>query len=170
MPSNIEIKARVEDLAGLRRAVEAAGARFQGDFPQEDTFFHVLHGRLKLRVSGVRAELIHYQRTDAAGPKPSIYRLYPVADPDRLRAVLGAALGMRGVVRKLRTLFLVDSMRIHLDQVEGLGAFLELEVMLSDEQAPEEGRAIARQWMERFGIRSAQLIAGAYIDLLERRE
>jgi len=167
MPSNIEIKARVPDMEGLRRAVEAAGASFAGDCHQEDVFFRTAQGRLKLRVAAGDAELIHYERADTAGPKTSSYRLCPVPEPDRLRGLLAAALGVRGVVRKRRTLYRLGATRIHLDRVEGLGSFMELEVVLAPGQAPEEGRATAFNLMARLGIEREDLVSGAYLDLLE---
>jgi len=169
MPSNVEIKARVRDMEAMHGAVEAAGARLRGEFVQEDVFFHAPRGRLKLRVTASGAELIHYLREDSSGPTTSRYRLCPIADPERLRETLGAALGVRGIVRKRRTFFLVGQTRIHLDRVEGLGSFLELEVVLEPGQAPEEGRKIANGLMQRLGVGPNDLVAGAYIDLLERR-
>jgi predicted adenylyl cyclase CyaB len=75
---------------------------------------------------------------------------------------------MRGIVRKRRLLYLVGRTRIHLDEVEGLGAFLELEVMLDDAQAEEEGEAIARRLLADLGVRDEDRVAAAYIDLLEQ--
>jgi adenylate cyclase len=137
------------------------------EIAQEDTFFPTPTGRLKLRVLGPdRGELIFYQRPDSADPKPSHYRLATVKDPASLGAVLAAALGVRGVVRKRRRLYLIGRTRVHLDQVEDLGDFIELEVVLGAGEAVSRGEAVAAELMDRLGIAGADLVRGAYLDLL----
>ncbi len=167
MPSNVEIKARVADPARQRELA----ARLAGTPPtilqQEDTFFPGARGRLKLRrLSPTDGELISYHRADLAGTKQSHYLLSRTNDPAALRAVLADAYGMGTVVTKTRLLYLVGQTRIHLDEVAGLGSFLELEVVLADGQAPEEGHRIARELMAALEVRDEDLIEGAYADLL----
>ncbi|KAM6424701.1 adenylate cyclase CyaB-like [Rhynochetos jubatus] len=124
-------------------------------------------GRLKLRrTPDGRGELIFYERPDAAGPRLSCFRITPTDDPDGLEAVLARALGVLGAVRKRRLLYLVGQTRVHLDSVEGLGDFLELEVVLAEGQSAEDGERVARGLMERLGVREDDLVAGAYLDLL----
>jgi predicted adenylyl cyclase CyaB len=168
MKRNVEIKARVADLAAVRRIVEGLADSGPMEIEQEDTFFDGPRGRLKLRrfAGCFLAELIYYERPESAGPKESRYVVHPTADPEGLREVLSAAFGVRGVVRKRRTVYLIGSTRVHLDQVEGLGAFVELEVVLHDRQDSAEGVAIARELMTKLGISPSQLIDRAYIDLL----
>ncbi len=169
MKRNVEIKAAATDLA----AVEEKAAKLADKGPmaleQEDVFFHCSHGRLKLRRVGERAELIAYERSDAAGPKQSRYVVYPTNDPDGLQNALSLAPGVRGVVRKRRTLYLIGPTRVHLDRVEGLGDFVELEVVLSEGQDTEEGLAVPGRLMAELGIAESQLVDKAYIDLLEER-
>jgi len=130
---NIEIKARCDDLNRARRAAEAIGAKFAGVLHQIDTYFHVKHGRLKLRqINGNQTELIWYERPDRAEARASNYYVVPVTDADLTLAALSAALGVRGAVRKRRELFLWDNVRIHLDRVERLGEFIEFEAFVSD--------------------------------------
>jgi predicted adenylyl cyclase CyaB len=168
MATNIEIKARVGDINAVRAIAEKLTDRPGTVFSQEDTFFHAPQGRLKLRVLAPdQGQLIYYERADAAGPKRSEYFVAPTADPAALKAVLAPCLGVRGVVRKQRALYWVGHTRVHLDEVEGLGSFLELEVMLGPGQTAEEGQAIARDLMGRLGIQECDLIEGAYMDLLE---
>jgi predicted adenylyl cyclase CyaB len=167
MPQNVEIKARVHDWAALHAAAE----RLSGGLPQRivqvDTFFVVPHGRLKLReFSPKRGELIFYERPDTREAKASRYAIVPTHRPRELCGLLSASLGMRGEVRKERWLYLVGQTRIHLDRVEGLGDFLELEVVLRDEQSIDEGRRIADALQKELGVDAADLIDGAYIDLL----
>jgi predicted adenylyl cyclase CyaB len=113
-----------------------------------------------------RGELIAYEREDVAGAKASSYLITATTEPDQLREVLTRALGVAGIVKKRRYLFLTGQTRIHLDDVEGLGKFLELEVVMLPGQPTTEGEKIARDLMDKLGIRSADLIAGAYVDLI----
>lgn len=169
MPTNVEIKARVRDMGALLARVERISGAPGRVIEQEDTFFHAEKGRLKLRVLAPdRGELIAYERADVSGPKVSDFLIARTDDPDSLKRVLAAALGIRGVVRKRRALHIVDPTRIHLDEVEGLGDFMELEVMLGERQSIADGQAIAEEWMRRLGIEPGDLVQGAYMDLLER--
>jgi predicted adenylyl cyclase CyaB len=138
---------------------------------QEDTFFNIPQGRLKLRkFDDTHGELIYYEREDTLEPKESFYLRTATTEPDALVETLGAALGLRGVVRKQRTLYLVGQTRVHLDRVEGLGDFLELEVVLEPEQSLESGVQVAHALMQALGISPDNLIPGAYIDLLEAQD
>jgi predicted adenylyl cyclase CyaB len=167
MARNVEIKARVSDLATMAAKVAAIADGRPTLIEQEDTFFHCAHGRLKLRaLSPTQGELISYERTDEAGPKESRYVRTPCADPQGLKEVLGRALGIRGVIRKRRLLFHVGQTRIHLDEVEDLGDFLELEVVLRDDQDVADGAASARRIMNELSVEEKDLVSQAYIDLL----
>lgn len=170
MKRNVEIKAR----AANPEAIHARAGRLSGGPPavleQDDTFFHCRDGRLKLRLlSDARAELIHYDRPDNREPSECRYTVYPCVDPGLLGEALSGALGVRGRVRKVRSLYLVGNTRIHVDEVEGLGRFVELEVVLAPEQSSADGERVAREIMEALGIESRDLLDAAYIDLLERR-
>ncbi len=169
MPTNIEIKARVADPARKRVLAEQLAGMPATILHQEDTFFPCARGRLKLRqLSEDRGELIAYQRADIAGTKQSDYLIYRTDDPTGLRATLASALGTGVVVTKTRRLFLVGQTRVHLDEVAGLGSFLELEVVLADGQSPDEGHRIAREIMAALEVSEADLIDCAYADLLSR--
>lgn len=171
MPANIEIKARARDFAELRRRAEALSDGPLQIIPQVDTFFNTAQGRLKLREFGpARAQLVFYSRPDGSGPKRSDYQLFETSDPENLKAVLEPALGVRGVVRKTRYLYLVGQTRVHLDDVEGLGQFLELEVVMSEGQPDSEGQAIAQSLMRKLGVLDEDLLQGAYMDMLEDQE
>jgi predicted adenylyl cyclase CyaB len=170
MATNIEIKARVRELERLRRRIEQMSETREAVINQEDVFFNSPGGRLKLRViSRCEGQLIYYERGDACEPRPSDYFIFDTSDPDSLIEVLGKSLGIRGIVRKRRSLYSIGNVRIHLDEVEGLGAFVELEVVLDPGQSREDGVAVATRMMEDMGIDESDLVAGAYIDLLEAR-
>ena len=168
MPSNIEIKARVRDFNEIRRRAEQLSDRPVEMISQEDIFFHTPQGRLKLRVlSQDKAQLIYYTRPDQEGPKRSDYHIFLTSDPENLKRVLELAHGIRGIVRKTRYLYLVGQTRVHLDDVEGLGQFMELEVVLQDGQSDAEGQATAEDLMAALGVERSDLLEGAYMDLLE---
>jgi len=167
MPRNVEIKARATAPARQRALAAALADSGPATLEQEDTFFHCPTGRLKVRAFPDGAgELIHYRRPDAAGPKASEYAVVPTPDAAALTRALAAALGVRGVVRKTRTVYLVGQTRIHLDQVDGLGPFIELEVVLGPDDPAERGAAVAADLMKALEIGRADLVEGAYIDLL----
>ncbi len=171
MPSNIEIKARARDFDQIRARAETLTDTPVQVIPQEDTFFSVGQGRLKLRVRNPDpAQLIYYERPDQGGPKRSDYQIFETCDPEGLKLTLGRALGVRGVVRKTRYLYLVGQTRVHLDDVEGLGQFMELEVVMRPGQPDADGQAIARELMSKLGVDPADLLEGAYMDLLEQQQ
>jgi len=170
MATNIEIKARVDDFEALKARAESLSDRPLKIIPQEDTFFNTGKGRLKLRIQAPDVGyLIYYERQDQGGPKRSDYHLAETHDPDNLKTALSLAYGIRGVVKKTRYLYLVGQTRIHLDEVEGLGYFMELEVVMRANQEDAEGQAIAEDLMRRLGVREEALIEGAYMDMLESR-
>ncbi|HOW90258.1 MAG TPA: class IV adenylate cyclase [Elusimicrobiales bacterium] len=150
---------------GSSAAVSRFGAHTE--LIQTDTFFNCPEGRLKLReTSGEGGQLIYYRRPDLNGPKRSVYFISPAPDPAAAKALLESALGASKTVRKKRRLFLSGRTRIHFDEVEGLGRFLELEVVLGPGQTEAEGEAIAKEMMESLGIAQADLVPGAYADML----
>lgn len=168
MARNIEVKARIDSVESLLpRAVAVAGGVPQR-IDQDDTFFPVPMGRLKLRqFEDGSAELIHYHRADSVDAKASDYVRVPVPDPAALREALSRGLGVLGRVRKRRLLLLTGATRIHLDRVEGLGDFMELEVVLAEDQSDAEGQRIAEALMGELGLADAERVAGAYMDLLQ---
>ena len=167
MSRNIEIKARIESVESIAPKAAAIATAGPTEIAQDDTFFRCEAGRLKLRVlSADSAELIFYRRANQRGPQESFYLRSPSAAPNSLRECLSLAYGQVGRVRKQRTLFLVDRARLHLDRVEDLGHFLELEIPLAEDEPAELGVREAEKIMQKLGVEPAQLVEGAYIDLL----
>jgi len=162
---NVELKARDPDPeATLARALRA-GATDHGVIRQRDTYFAVPQGRLKLREEEPGgARLISYRRPDAADERVSDYRLVPVADPDGLRAALAETCGVRVEVVKRRRLLLWETVRIHLDEVEGLGSFLELEAVAEPDSDLSSERARVAHLRAALDIADAALQAGSYAD------
>jgi predicted adenylyl cyclase CyaB len=166
MPRNIEIKARIDSVDALLTRARALADGEPELIEQDDTFFVVPQGRLKLRrFADGSAELIHYHRPDTGEAKASDYVRVPVPDPDALHAALARACGELGRVRKRRLLLRVGNTRVHLDRVDGLGDFMELEVVLRDGQTDAEGRQTAEALMSQLGLADAPRLGGAYLDL-----
>jgi adenylate cyclase class IV len=171
MSRNIEIKAYIDDIETLtaKAAVLAGGG--PTEITQDDTFFRCDTGRLKLRAfpNGC-GELIYYRRANQSGPKESFYVRSATGAPDSLRESLTLAYGQVGRVQKRRLLFLVGRTRVHVDDVEQLGHFIELEVVLNDDEPSEAGVCEALALMEALDVKSDHLIEEAYVDLLARRD
>ena len=164
---NVEVKARISSIDELLPRARAIAGQAPQLIVQDDSFFACPHGRLKLRDFGDgRGELIQYRRADTQGPKTSTYVRSPTTSPATLRDALARALGVLGRVRKQRWLLLAGRTRIHLDRVEGLGDFLELEVVLAKGEDEAAGLAEAQALLARLGIEERQLVRGAYVDLI----
>ena len=167
---NIELKSKCPDLARAREAALHLGAREAGVLEQTDTYFHCTSGRLKLReTAGRPAELIAYARSDEPDVRASAYHLVPVADPGPLKRALAAALGVRVVVIKRRRLLLWHNVRIHLDEVRGIGSFVEFEAVMgegADEPTAYERLATLAEALQ---LRTEDRISTSYSNLLEER-
>lgn len=167
MPSNIEIKASVKDMSRLRELAKSISTEAVQILHQEDIFFKNKVGRLKLRIlSNKLGNLIHYERPDGSDAKLSSYLLYETKNPAQLKQLLSTSLDEIITVKKKRELYIVGQTRIHLDEVEKLGSFMELEVVLKDNQTPNEGKLILSELMKKLEIKEDDLVSVAYADLL----
>jgi len=167
---NIELKARCRDLGAARKTARSAGAEFAWVAHQHDTYFRCPDGRLKLRridsSGGRRAELIRYRRADVGGPRLSRYRVRPVRLPRLLGWWLALRHGIVAEVSKRRELWLWRGVRIHLDEVEKLGTFVELEAVVGDIGSEPEADRRCREMAGRLGIEDADVIEVSYSDML----
>lgn len=167
---NLEIKARVASLSAVRAGLNRLpGAARRPAVRQADWYFRVPKGRLKLRVvgSGPVGELIFYVRPDTASARTSEFQVLPVSDTAGTRALLDSMFGLRVCVRKRREVWIYKNARIHLDQVDGLGRFLEIEVCVT--RGAAQARALMMTLRSALGIEDAAPIAGSYSDMLGRR-
>jgi predicted adenylyl cyclase CyaB len=170
MARNIEIKARAQHFEQLRERAAALSPDAPLIFRQQDFFYDVPRGRLKLRQfdDGTPAELIFYQRDDRDGPKASYYTRSPVTNPEAMHSLLATALTTRGIVTKERHVYIVGRTRIHLDRVDGLGDFVELEVVLAQDDDEEGGEKEAHAELREHGVPESDLVAVAYVDMLNQ--
>lgn len=164
---NIEIKARCSDPSFIRNYLLDQQAELRGTDQQTDTYFNVPYGRLKLREGVIENNLIFYKRDNQAGPKQSDFRLVKVEDAAGLKAALTDALGQKVVVKKQREIWYINNVKFHIDEVPGLGSFIEIEAGnlladLSREQLQEQ----CDFYMNAFGIKSDDLVEVSYSDLL----
>ena len=164
---NVEIKARDPDPDATAARCQALGAVDHGVLQQRDTYFAGRHGRLKLREEDAAAELIAYRRPDAEQAQESAFVRAPASEPALLREAIGAALGETVVVVKRRRLFVWEHVRIHLDDVEGLGSFIELEAMVGPGlNTLEEAAEKVTRLRSELAIADDALVAVGYSDLL----
>jgi predicted adenylyl cyclase CyaB len=168
MHLNIEIKARCHAPQRVRAYLLSQGAAFKGTDAQEDTYFVVPNGRLKLRQGNIENALIHYDRADAAGPKSSHVNLYATTQGDTLKALLTKALGIRMVVKKEREIYFIGNVKFHIDVVPELGNFVEIEAIDTDGSI---GAAKLQEqcafYMQALAIEAEDLLSQSYSDMMQ---
>jgi adenylate cyclase class 2 len=167
---NLEAKFKLPDLDRVRVQAESIGYRFKASLLQRDTFFRVNQGKLKLREEESGACLIYYGRQDSRHLKLSSYEIVPIPEPEKTRAMLTEALGTIATVEKTRILMMRDHIRLHLDKVDGLGKFGEIEAVLGEGGDPEASRPAVDKLLRALGVKSDDLIAESYFEMLLRSE
>jgi adenylate cyclase class IV len=171
MHLNIEIKAKCSNLEHVRTILKSKNADYKGLDHQIDTYFKVPHGRLKLREGNIEHALIFYQRSNQAGPKDSNVILYTNQPKPGLKAALQAACGILVVVDKKREIYFIDNVKFHLDDVNNLGTYCEIEAIdstgnLSREKLLEQ----CQDYMQLLGINDEDLVSCSYSDLILEKE
>ena len=162
-----EIKATCVDPSKIREILKAKKALFKGTDLQIDTYFKVSSGRLKLREGRIENNLIYYVREDNKGPKQSNVILYKTEPDSSLKGLLTNALGVLVVVKKEREIYFVDNVKFHIDRVESLGSFVEIEAIDKDGSIGiEELRKQCEDYLALFKIEEKDLISLSYSDLL----
>ncbi|MFK8009192.1 MAG: class IV adenylate cyclase [Saprospiraceae bacterium] len=167
MALNIEIKARCKNPTSIKFFLESRQANFKGVDHQVDTYFKVPNGRMKFREGNIENSLIHYDRPNQAGPKKSNYILYHPHANSSLKQLLTQANGVLVVVDKLRSIYFIDNVKFHVDEVKDLGHFMEIEAIDSDGSIGEEKLMEQCQfYLDILGIKEDDLIDNSYSDLL----
>ena len=164
---NVEIKARCENPGYIRDYLKNYPASFKGVDEQTDTYFNSPNGRLKLREGNIENNLIYYERLNNAGPKQSHFQLVKIEDAIGLKQVLSQSMGIKIIVKKRREIYYIDNVKFHIDEVPGLGSFVEIEagnliVDLSKEKLQEQ----CDFYIKEFGIRDEDIIDVSYSDML----
>lgn len=159
-----EIKAKCANPDKIKNILEVHSADFKGIDHQIDTYFKVNNGRLKLREGNIETTLIHYQRENIAGPKKSEVLLYKPEKDSSLKSVLLAANEELVVVDKKRGIYFIDNVKFHIDQVEQLGSFVEIEAI--GESDYESLWKQCEKYIKLFEIKEEDLIDCSYSDLL----
>ena len=164
---NVEIKARSTDLKSIRKYLQDRHAKFLGTDEQTDTYFNVSNGRLKLREGIIENNLIYYNRSNQADPKSSHFQLVRLDQPKEIKEVLTQSCGIKIIVHKRREIFYIDNVKFHIDELDGLGSFVEIEAgnILAD-KTESELLEQCNFYMKEFGISANDLVAESYSDLL----
>ncbi len=169
--SLVELKARVDSPTEIERRLRSSGARFRTTLRQRDVYFRRVRGRLKLRVQRPgRDQLVWYDRPDVADTKESRIVLTALPPDHGLEPVLSSALGIRVVVTKVRNVYEWKGTRVHVDDVEGLGTYLEFERTMEPDALPASAHSELRAMLAQLGIPAGALERGSYSDLLASRD
>ncbi len=167
---NIEIKARCKNPIKIRKFLKSIKANFHGKDHQIDTYFKVLNGRCKLREGNIENYLIHYQRKNKKGPKQSDVILFKTSSDTSLKEILSKSLGILVVVDKQREIYFMDNVKFHIDNVKGVGQFVEIEAIDKDGSIGKDKLLQqCSQYMNLFGLEQKDLISNSYSDLLLNR-
>ena len=164
---NVEIKARCSDPASIRTYLLTNGAEFKGTDIQKDTYFNVPYGRLKLREGNIENNLIYYNRSNQAGPKTSQFHLIKIEDAKQLKEVLSKSCGIKMIVVKVREIYYINNVKFHIDDVQELGSFVEVEAgnILADKTETELLEQ-CNYYLKEFRIKEEDLVAASYSDML----
>jgi adenylate cyclase class 2 len=167
---NVEIKAACADQDAVRAYLKTHNADFKGTDHQIDTYFKVPVGRLKLREGTIENYLVFYERDETEGLKESKVTLYPFDPASALKSILARTHETLAIVDKQREIYFIDNVKFHIDTVEGLGTFVEIEA-----RDPEGtiGRDTLHEqcarYLKAFGISDTDLIQGSYSDLVRKK-
>ncbi len=168
VPTNIEIKASCTNRKNIENLLTKGKADFKGIDHQIDTYFVVPNGRLKLREGNIENHLIHYHRADQKGPKQSLVTLFKTEPDSSLKQLLTDALGIKTVVDKQRAIYFIDNVKFHLDEVKGLGQFVEIEAIDKDGSIPVvQLQEQCEYYIRLFGIKPADLLTTSYSDMIK---
>ena len=163
----VEVKARCEDFTPIQKILDDRDARFVGEDHQIDTYFRVSSGRLKLREGDIERALIYYDRSDERGPKLSNVLLYDPEPVSTLKEILVHANGVLVVVDKYRKIYFIDNVKIHLDRIQSLGTFVEIEAIGMDESVGRDHlQRQCEHYMNLFKIPKEALVSVSYSDML----
>jgi len=164
---NVEIKAACKDPSFFRNYLLSHGAMFKGLDTQTDTYFDVKRGRLKLREGNIENNLIYYERENIPGAKNSNFSLLKVDDAKLLKEVLTKTIGVKVIVIKNREIYYINNVKFHIDEVPGLGCFVEIEAgNIKADFSSAELRDQCEYYIKELKIKQEDLVDLSYCDLL----
>lgn len=166
---NIEIKAKCPNIEYAKQIAEKLKTDYIGVLHQVDTYYQTKKGRLKLReINGKEAQLIPYFKEQIEGKQKSEYAVLPVSDVDSLKNILDTTLGEIFVVEKKREVFLIDNVRVHLDEVKNLGEFIEFEAVYEENTDKNKEKELKKieELKSSFRVGNSDLLDKSYIDYL----
>ena len=167
MIKNIEFKAKYRNVQAAEAILNSLNAEYRGEDHQTDTYFNVRSGRLKMRQGNIENALIYYQREDNPDASPSDVILYNSDYPDKILSILKITVGVKIIVKKIRKIYLIKNVKIHLDKVSRLGTFLEVEAIDSDNtRSASELQEQCEHFKKVFAINDTDLISVSYSDML----
>ncbi len=167
---NVEIKAKCNNPVKIEKILNDIGAEYKGLDRQVDTYFKVTNGRLKLREGNIEKSLIFYDRPNQKGPKQSTFNLYKSQNLDELKPLLINSLGILVQVKKERKIFYHNYVKFHIDKVDGLGSFVEIESGdVEVDRTLDELRNLCDYYIELLGIRQEDMMEISYSDMLMRK-
>lgn len=166
---NVEIKAKCSNPDKIRDILNAEGADYKGQDKQTDTYFHCENGRLKLREGNIENSLIFYKRENQSGPKVSNITMSKISNDHHIKEVLTQAYGVFIEVKKEREIYFIENIKFHIDKIDDLGNFVEIEAidstgLLEKEELEEQ----CKHFIDLFGIDPKDLITHSYSDLLKK--
>ncbi len=168
---NVEIKAKCKFPEKVEKILLENSADFKGLDHQTDTYFNVKNGRLKMRIGNIEKSLIFYDRPNIKGPKKSTFNLYRSDDLEALKPLLISSLGIMVEVKKHRKIFFIDHVKFHIDEVDGLGNFVEIEVGdLNDTKTVDELQNLCDYYIKLLGVKEENLINISYSDMLMKNK
>lgn len=164
---NYEFKAKVDELEAYENLLKQKHPDYVGEDHQVDTYFDTGKGRLKLREGTIENALIEYYRADVNATKSSAITLFKHRPDESLKKILTHQFGVKTIVDKRRRIYFVDHTKFHFDRVEGLGTFIEVEVIDETDQKPiADLKALCDDYFEFFGLEREQLQAKSYSDMV----
>jgi adenylate cyclase class 2 len=164
---NVEIKAFCANASFVRNYLLSNGADFKGTDIQTDTYFNVTKGRLKLREGNIENNLIYYERNDQPGPKSSHFNLVKIEDAKGLKEALTRSIGIKVVVEKKREIYYINNVKFHIDEVPGLGSFVEIEAgNILANLSPQQLKEQCEFYLKEFGVGEDALVEVSYSDML----
>lgn len=168
MALNIEIKAKTNHPEFIRNYLRGTNADFNGIDLQTDTYFNVANGRLKLREGNIENNLIYYERQNVPGAKESTFQLVRVPDAQTMKDVLTRSLGIKVVIKKKREIYFIGNVKFHIDEVEGLGSFAEIEASdLYADISKEELQKQCTFYVRELKIKEEDQVSISYSDMLQ---